>query len=480
MSSKYIWKNFALGIVLVVVAACRTSGPDDSSEVKIINGQVIGANQRPAVVILEPVGCSATFVGSRTILTAAHCVSAGVTSWNGKKAAKIIVNAKHGDGQAINNQDTAVLVFANDLAPATMSIATTAPTAGTPMTIVGFGCSNDNGSGTGTKRQGTSTVQGLWTEGGGMSGMISAPNFVGNAAQSPFSDTCPGDSGGPLIVGEKIAGVVSGGGDLGTFFVNVASLDNLQFFRQANGHGANINGISADSAAEDAIKVIDLTDVGLCGIAPQGVRICINAQRSEVTLTKNATGLQAKYQVLQTLGSNNFFGATDFGGFLDANFIAGLDSSQNINIRFSVHPNKTAKIYIATPNGTIVFGGVDVAFPLNNGGAGEPSFLCGQATQNTKICINAQRSEVTLIHNGISASYQVQQTSASFQLPGGTVYYGMANLSFISGLSPAQSPTQKVAFVIHPNGKARFTYLTTQGQAWEPLGNVDTFQVVGN
>jgi hypothetical protein len=104
------------------------------------------------------------------------------------------------------------------------------------------------------------------------------------------------------------------------------------------------------------------------------------------------------------------------------------------------------------------------------GGAGGND-VCGQATQNTKVFINAQRTVVTIFNQGFESKYQVTQQQNSQILPGGIAYIGVANLSFMQGLSAATT----VSFIVHPGGTGRLSYLK-QNQ-WLTFGGGGNFQL---
>ena len=107
------------------------------------------------------------------------------------------------------------------------------------------------------------------------------------------------------------------------------------------------------------------------------------------------------------------------------------------------------------------------------GGGGTSGILCGQVTQASKVCINQAHTVIQIMRSdGSVFPWSVQQSSASQILPGGTAYYGIANLASIQGLSPQT----QMAFIIHPNGTAKLVYYTQQG--WQNFGGVPTFQVV--
>jgi uncharacterized protein YkwD/V8-like Glu-specific endopeptidase len=157
----------------------------------------------PAVGLLQSgsAGCTATLIGRRTILTAAHCIAtSSVTFKVGGKSyvsAQVARHPSYSAGTASN--DVAVAILAQDVvgvAPAPIN--TAAVTVGQSITLVGFGLTAEGGTGFGTKRMGTNRISSVGS---------TRFSFVGQ------SNVCNGDSGGPsfVVVGgqELAAGVHS-------------------------------------------------------------------------------------------------------------------------------------------------------------------------------------------------------------------------------------------------------------------------------
>jgi hypothetical protein len=186
-----------------------------------------------AIVVFNSDGssalCSGTLVTPTIVLTAGHCLSFGLV---GAVIAAFPDGVTEVDRQAIAGAihpdfsldvnavaDVGVLVLEaplTEVAPA--PLATTDPRPRTRATIVGFG---DNGlNGAGSKRVGMVTLTrcprafhkpatarkpGLSLQRGQLSGSLCwRPKHHGQ-------DTCPGDSGGPLLVDDAVAGITSGG-----------------------------------------------------------------------------------------------------------------------------------------------------------------------------------------------------------------------------------------------------------------------------
>lgn len=157
-------------------------------------------NGHPAVGMLRSggAGCTATLIGSKTVLTAAHCVPSS--------SATFTVAGKQVGGQTVRHpsyssgaNDVAVVRLSQavtDVPPAVLN--TSAPQVGQGLIIVGFGKTGESSGSFGTKRVGQNTIDQVGE---------TRFYFEGNA------NVCNGDSGGPSFVlaggVEQLAGVHS-------------------------------------------------------------------------------------------------------------------------------------------------------------------------------------------------------------------------------------------------------------------------------
>jgi V8-like Glu-specific endopeptidase len=182
--------------------------PEGRQARAIVSGETDSAH--PAVGLLNTVKgnlkgiCTATLVGTKTVLTAAHCVD-GVSSATfkvGGKTYSATKAVKHGSyvKAVLNAYDVAVVVLAQQVtgvAPAPLS--KTAPQVGEAITVVGYGITKSGLTDSGTKRVAKNAVSKVYNQYFRYSG---AGNGAGNV--------CQGDSGGPTFRQEGGREVVIG------------------------------------------------------------------------------------------------------------------------------------------------------------------------------------------------------------------------------------------------------------------------------
>jgi hypothetical protein len=213
----------------------QNASPLDGPVPRIVNG-INTQGQASAGALLEDFSfglgsvCSGTLIGCQTFLTAAHCVCIGGSfqSCGNPNPTDLHVFLQHVGIVPVSEidvhpsytfgvrNDVAVLTLAQPVSGVrpTAINTTGTPPEGTSGTIVGFGVSRGDMDDGGLKRQGEVVVSGC-------NGSVPEPAHVCWTFENPLgapgedSNTCSGDSGGPLFVdfgaGDVVAGVTSGG-----------------------------------------------------------------------------------------------------------------------------------------------------------------------------------------------------------------------------------------------------------------------------
>ncbi|MCW5891163.1 MAG: trypsin-like serine protease [bacterium] len=216
-----------LAAAWLVVASPAVPAADSAGSTSIHNGVPTAAYPAVGAVMVSFEGdvvglCSGTLVASDVVLTAAHCLEGEVLdagiylSPNGVQESfhpgiGAVVHAEYRAGVAAW-ADIALLFLAEPVTDVTpLPWATAVPRPRTHATIVGFGADGAGGA-AGTKREGEVRVKRcpkVFRRAGLAKGQLRTS--ICWKPKRRTSDTCRGDSGGPLIVGGAVAGLTSGG-----------------------------------------------------------------------------------------------------------------------------------------------------------------------------------------------------------------------------------------------------------------------------
>jgi MYXO-CTERM domain-containing protein len=194
--------GFALAALAALAVGCATRPGLEARGRAVING--VNDDGHPTVGLLYSQGwpcCTATLIGPRTVLTAAHCVTDSKASpfvlrepieyelAGGLRVVTSVVVHPGYSGTSITN-DLAVVHLLEAVTKVTpTAIAGTAPTVGENITLVGFGCLSEGEPATfGTKRTGDAVIAAV---------LDTQYRFPVGAT---LISLCEGDSGGPSFV----------------------------------------------------------------------------------------------------------------------------------------------------------------------------------------------------------------------------------------------------------------------------------------
>ncbi len=240
-----------VGFGPLLVALCGLISQNAAAGSRLINGIPVGPGTWKEVIRIrsDGAGCTATVVGPRTIITAAHCAKTGGTATftlDGKDYSAVMTRSTVYPGQ---DHDVSLGLVTPEITGITPATIGGTASVGLGITLLGYGCVNAGGGGgnDGVLRIGDSAIIEF-------SGFDMVSKKAGGAA------LCFGDSGGPafLVNGTKktLLGINSKGNIQDTNYnARLDSDESKKFFTKWTGdnNNAQICGVNLQCGGVDPV-----------------------------------------------------------------------------------------------------------------------------------------------------------------------------------------------------------------------------------
>ncbi|XP_049861895.1 trypsin delta-like [Schistocerca gregaria] len=223
-------------VVLCLLVALCSAAPSSRSHLprprldgRIVGGEAVDISQYPWQLSLQKLGshsCGASIISSNWVLTAAHCLEGAFISFMSFRAGSSIRESGgtvydaadgyyHQDYDSITTDyDIGVVQisgsFSFDSNVQAVSLGSTEPSAGTAVTVTGWGDLSIGGSSPLQLQAVTTSIVARTSCNSAYGGEITW-RMICAGEDAGGKDSCQGDSGGPLVEGSTQYGIVSWG-----------------------------------------------------------------------------------------------------------------------------------------------------------------------------------------------------------------------------------------------------------------------------
>ncbi len=348
-------------VLLGSLAGCAAPpepAADSETSSEVTNGRIeTGRSNVPRLSMettLGRSGCTATLIGTHTLLTAAHCVAKvnGSLTATFPKTGDVVYGKRaemHGsydpsqDTEANSPFDVAVVELERDVALEPARIATVAPVEGQNVTLVGYGITSRAADDFGTLHSGSNTIEN-----------VAAYTYEIKGASDSDANVCGGDSGGPdfstgggidyivgvhsrancdaMLWGYDLAGALTTCADSALSFITTAASGNLYAGDGAYEKNPPVVTIDAPAKVVSADTAFDVTIHATDELRVVSVRLLVDGEelysggRDErtfditltLTLTLTRGAHQLKAEATDGAGNRTVAQATTAVGNADA------------------------------------------------------------------------------------------------------------------------------------------------------------------